>query len=143
MIQKKENADWTDDTDALFVRYDRTHDPHIRERIILTHQNLVRYLAAKFANRGEPFEDVFLRFRTGFARRAQAFKRLGIHGRDLLALDHRDQQGRTFLGCGRFGRGRSRHMGCVIFRSQSTKDFCRCERKVHRPRRPATRWWIR
>ncbi len=45
-------------TPELFEEYHRTHDPEVRERLILAHTNLVRYLARKFANRGEPIEDL-------------------------------------------------------------------------------------
>ncbi len=38
--------------------FQRSHDPRLRERLILAHMNLVRYLARKFANRGEPLEDL-------------------------------------------------------------------------------------
>ena len=42
----------------LFDAYQRTRDPRVREQLILAHMNLVRYLARKFANRGEPLEDL-------------------------------------------------------------------------------------
>jgi RNA polymerase sigma-B factor len=45
-------------TPELFEEYNRTHDPQVREQLILAHTNLVRYLARKFANRGEPLEDL-------------------------------------------------------------------------------------
>jgi RNA polymerase sigma-B factor len=45
-------------TPDLFKNYQRTRDPALRERLILAHMNLVRYLARKFANRGEPLEDL-------------------------------------------------------------------------------------
>jgi len=45
-------------TPELFEEYSRTRDPKLRERLILAHSNLVRYLARKFANRGEPLEDL-------------------------------------------------------------------------------------
>jgi len=45
-------------TPELFAEYRRSHDPRIREQLILAHTNLVRYLARKFANRGEPLEDL-------------------------------------------------------------------------------------
>jgi RNA polymerase sigma-B factor len=45
-------------TPELFAEYQRTHDPQVREQLILAHTNLVRYLARKFANRGEPVEDL-------------------------------------------------------------------------------------
>jgi RNA polymerase sigma-B factor len=45
-------------TPELFARYSRTRDPQLREQLIMAHMNLVRYLARKFANRGEPLEDL-------------------------------------------------------------------------------------
>jgi RNA polymerase sigma-B factor len=50
---------WTDeDVESLFIKYAETKDPKIREQLIEIHQNLVRFLAGKFANRGEPLEDL-------------------------------------------------------------------------------------
>lgn len=52
-------AEWADDTtEQLFRRYTTTRDPKIRDRLVLMHQNLVRFLAGKFANRGEALEDL-------------------------------------------------------------------------------------
>jgi len=45
-------------TPELFAKYQKTRDPQVREELILAHMNLVRYLARKFANRGEPLEDL-------------------------------------------------------------------------------------
>jgi len=45
-------------TPELFARFQRGRDPEVREKLILAHMNLVRYLARKFANRGEPLEDL-------------------------------------------------------------------------------------
>jgi RNA polymerase sigma-B factor len=45
-------------TPELFAQFERTRDPQLREQLILAHMNLVRYLARKFANRGEPLEDL-------------------------------------------------------------------------------------
>jgi RNA polymerase sigma-B factor len=45
-------------TPELFEKYQRTRDPQVREELILAHMNLVRYLARKFTNRGEPLEDL-------------------------------------------------------------------------------------
>jgi RNA polymerase sigma-B factor len=42
----------------LFAEYRRTRDPEIRNRLILMHLHLVRFLAAKFAHRGEPLADL-------------------------------------------------------------------------------------
>jgi len=45
-------------TPELFAQFQRTRDPGLRDQLILAHMNLVRYLARKFANRGEPLEDL-------------------------------------------------------------------------------------
>lgn len=59
MTQKKTSPEWTqDDAESLFARYARTRDEHLRDRLVVMHQNLVRYLAGKFVNRGEPLEDL-------------------------------------------------------------------------------------
>jgi RNA polymerase sigma-B factor len=42
----------------LLLRYYRSRDPALRDRVVLAHLGLVRYLAGKFANRGEPIEDL-------------------------------------------------------------------------------------
>jgi len=42
----------------LFRRYAASRDPRIRAQLVAAHQNLVRYLASKFVNRGEPLEDL-------------------------------------------------------------------------------------
>lgn len=44
--------------DALFLRYYRTRDKATREQLVMNHMNLVRFLAKKFANRGEPLDDL-------------------------------------------------------------------------------------
>jgi RNA polymerase sigma-B factor len=46
------------DAERLFRDYRRTRDPAIRSQLVSIHENLVRFLAAKFANRGEPLEDL-------------------------------------------------------------------------------------
>jgi len=45
-------------TPELFEKFQKTRDPQVREELILAHMNLVRYLARKFANRGEPLADL-------------------------------------------------------------------------------------
>lgn len=42
----------------LLRRYAKTHDPQLREQIVLAHADLTAYLARRFAFRGEPFEDL-------------------------------------------------------------------------------------
>src|SRR5439155_3117076 len=46
------------EAERLLDEYRRTRDPRIREQLVLMHETLVRFLAAKFANRGEPLEDL-------------------------------------------------------------------------------------
>jgi RNA polymerase sigma-B factor len=43
---------------ALFQQLHRTRDPAIREELVLAHASLAVYLARKFADRGEPLEDI-------------------------------------------------------------------------------------
>ncbi len=45
-------------TRELFRRYKERGDEQAREQLIVNHLNLVRYLASKFKNRGEPLEDL-------------------------------------------------------------------------------------
>lgn len=42
----------------LFVKFAETRDPAVREELILSYSSLAAYLARKFANRGEPIEDL-------------------------------------------------------------------------------------
>lgn len=52
-------GEWTEEeTEILFRKYMTTRDARVRDRLIVMHQNLVRFLAGKFANRGEPLEDL-------------------------------------------------------------------------------------
>lgn len=43
---------------ALFERVQRSGDAEVRERLILAHGRLATYLARKFADRGQPLEDI-------------------------------------------------------------------------------------
>lgn len=45
-------------TRELFRKYREEGDERAREQLIVNHLNLVRYLASKFKNRGEPLEDL-------------------------------------------------------------------------------------
>ena len=47
-----------DRTRALFERYKNDGSLEARDELIVSHLNLVRYLAAKFKNRGEPLDDL-------------------------------------------------------------------------------------
>lgn len=57
--RRSEDSTSAQETAELFMEYARSHNPAIRDRLILGHQNLVHYLAGKFANRGIPLEDLF------------------------------------------------------------------------------------
>ncbi len=59
-VRKKSGvAEWTEaETEELFRRYIETRDRKVRDHLVMMHQNLVRFLAGKFANRGEPLEDL-------------------------------------------------------------------------------------
>jgi RNA polymerase sigma-B factor len=46
------------ESEQLLIEYRGTGDPSIRDRLVLTHEPLVRFLAAKFMDRGEPLEDL-------------------------------------------------------------------------------------
>lgn len=58
--RKKSSASvWVqEDAESLFTKYAETKDTKIRDRLVVMHQNLVRFLAGKFMNRGEPIEDL-------------------------------------------------------------------------------------
>ena len=45
-------------TRELFDRYKNGHDESARDELIMSHLNLVRFLASKFKNRGEPLDDL-------------------------------------------------------------------------------------
>lgn len=45
-------------TEVLFKQYVETKDISVRDLLVSLHQNLVRFLAGKFANRGEPLDDL-------------------------------------------------------------------------------------
>jgi RNA polymerase sigma-B factor len=48
----------SDEARDLFAEYRRTRDPEVRNRLVLMHLGLARWLAARFAHRGEPLEDL-------------------------------------------------------------------------------------
>ena len=55
----KGKAAWDKDrTRELFRQYKATGDPEVRDQLIVSHLNLVRFLASKFKNRGEPLDDL-------------------------------------------------------------------------------------
>ncbi len=47
-----------DHSEDLFKTFAQTRDPALRRDLIDAHQSLVHYFATKFANRGEPLEDL-------------------------------------------------------------------------------------
>lgn len=47
-----------DRTRKLFAQYKETNNPEVRDQLIMSHLNLVRFLASKFKNRGEPLDDL-------------------------------------------------------------------------------------
>lgn len=52
-------AEWAgEQTEDLFSRYIESRNHVVRDQLVIMHQNLVRFLAGKFANRGEPLEDL-------------------------------------------------------------------------------------
>src|SRR5260370_33298130 len=42
----------------LFLEYQKTKDPQVRQQLVELFNNLVIFLAKKFSNRGEPLEDI-------------------------------------------------------------------------------------
>lgn len=55
---KGKNAWDKERTRRLFEQYKATGDPEVRDQLIVSHLNLVRFLASKFKNRGEPLDDL-------------------------------------------------------------------------------------
>ena len=56
---KSGKAAWDKEkTHELFRRYKEEGDVEAREKLVMSHMNLVRFLANKFKNRGEPFDDL-------------------------------------------------------------------------------------
>jgi RNA polymerase sigma-B factor len=47
-----------DEVRRLLREYRETHDPAVRERLVDLNADLVRFIARRFANRGEPLEDI-------------------------------------------------------------------------------------
>lgn len=57
---------------ALLQEYASNHDPRIRERLVELNSDLVHFIARRFANRGEPLEDIT---QVGFVGLIQAIER--------------------------------------------------------------------
>ena len=56
---KSGKAAWgKEKTHELFRRYKEEGDVEAREKLVMSHMNLVRFLANKFKNRGEPLDDL-------------------------------------------------------------------------------------
>jgi len=56
----------------LFLKYQKTKDPQVRQQLVELFNNLVVFLAKKFANRGEPLEDIV---QVGYIGLLQAIER--------------------------------------------------------------------
>jgi len=60
--KREPQADAAPRPDAIFVHLRRARNPaqraQLREQLIMAHMKLVRFLAQKFANRGEPLDDL-------------------------------------------------------------------------------------
>ena len=58
-VTKSGKAAWDKEkTHELFRRYKEEGDVEAREKLVMSHMNLVRFLANKFKNRGEPLDDL-------------------------------------------------------------------------------------
>lgn len=47
-----------EDARALFVEFKQRHDPAVRDKLVTAHLGLAHQLARRYANRGEPHEDL-------------------------------------------------------------------------------------
>src|SRR5436305_14497056 len=56
----------------LFLKYQKTKDPQVRQQLVELFNNLVVFLAKKFSNRGEPLEDIV---QVGYIGLLQAIER--------------------------------------------------------------------
>jgi RNA polymerase sigma-B factor len=61
-----------DEVRRLLREYRETRDPNLRERLVELNSDLVHYIARRFANRGEPLEDIE---QVGFLGLIQAIER--------------------------------------------------------------------
>ena len=61
-------------TRELFREYKETGDPEVRDQLIMSHLNLVRFLASKFKNRGEPLDDLIQVGTIGLIKAIHTFK---------------------------------------------------------------------
>lgn len=58
---------------ALFEEYARTRDRRLRDELVTTHLGLARYLAGRFAGRGEPLEDLVQVANVGLLKALERF----------------------------------------------------------------------
>lgn len=59
MVTRKSRLEWDKaHTKELFLRYQKDDDLEARDELVTSYLNLVRFLARKFANRGEPLDDL-------------------------------------------------------------------------------------
>ncbi len=60
-------------TDERLAEYARTRDPELRSRLIEEHLTLVEQLARRFANRGEPYDDLVQAASVGLIKAVDGF----------------------------------------------------------------------
>lgn len=58
MYKKTGNKLSKDEISSLFIRYQKDRNPEIKSQIVDSYMDLVRSLARRFANRGEPLDDL-------------------------------------------------------------------------------------
>ena len=56
--EKSEESENYEEFEPLFLQWKESGDPRLRERLILMHRSLVAFLARRFVERGELFEDI-------------------------------------------------------------------------------------
>ena len=89
-------------TRELFRRYKETGDPDAREQLVMSHMNLVRFLANKFKNRGEPLDDLM---QVGYLGLLKAIDRFDP-GRDQTPFSRQGLEcARTASSAGALGQG--------------------------------------
>src|SRR5487761_749051 len=71
-IPKPSSSPARDQMRRLLRDFNKTRDPRIRERLVELNSDLVHYIARRFANRGEPLEDIE---QVGFLGLIQAIER--------------------------------------------------------------------
>ena len=71
-LSKPESTPEREEVRRLLREFARTRDPRIRERLVELNSDLVHFIARRFANRGEPLEDIE---QVGFVGLIQAIER--------------------------------------------------------------------